>query len=294
MTFIHQLFVSILLAAIAVTSQADQGYPSLREHNDAQLQHGLEQALGNLGLEESVQRGNLSVTLVDITDAFNPRVAAVNGDRMHYAASLPKIAILLGAFVQIERGELELDPATKKSLTEMIRVSSNRAATEMLRRVGSENLAEILQSPQFKLYDPDFNGGLWVGKEYSSNGAWKRDPIHNISHGATAIQAARFYYLLDTDRLVSPELSGVMKEMLSNPGINHKFVKGLTATHPDSKMLRKSGSWKRWHADSALVERDGYKYIMVALAESEEAGSLFPEIATALDRLVIPSKLASL
>jgi len=52
--------------------------------------------------------------------------------------------------------------------------------------------------------------------------------------------------------------------MLSKPGINHKFVKGLMAVHPDSKIFRKSGSWRRWHADSALVERDGHKYIMVA------------------------------
>ena len=70
-------------------------------------------------------------------------------------------------------------------------------------------------------------GGLWVGKEYGKSPAYQRDPLHNISHGATALQTARFYYLLETGRLVGPKLSREMKRMLGKPGIEHKFVKGL-------------------------------------------------------------------
>lgn len=289
----YRLIVFFLFAGVSCGVLAES-YPSLRDCYDSQLQSDLEASIKKLGFKDAVKRKNLSISLVDITDPFQPRVATVNGDQMRYAASLPKIAILLGAFVQIEEGELLLDKKIRKTLTDMIRVSSNSAATQMLRRVGEANLAEILQSPRFKLYDPAYNGGLWVGKEYASGKAWRRDPLHNISHGATAIQVARFFYLLETDRLVSPGLSAEMREILSNPGINHKFVKGLMSTRPDSKIMRKSGSWRRWHADSALVERDGHKYIMVALAESEGAGSWFPQIARELDGLIIPQRLAAL
>jgi hypothetical protein len=113
----------------------------------------------------------------------------------------------------------------------MIRNSSNPAATAILNQVGIAELTVILQSDRFRLYDPEFNGGLWVGKDYSGGLVWKRDPLHNISHGATAMQVARFYYLLATDRLVSPELGKEMREILSKTSIHHKFVRGLKKTH---------------------------------------------------------------
>jgi beta-lactamase class A len=53
-------------------------------------------------------------------------------------------------------------------------------------------------SPRYRLYDPRHYGGLWVGKDYAKSGLWRRDPLHNLSHGATAMQVARFYYLLKT------------------------------------------------------------------------------------------------
>jgi beta-lactamase class A len=38
------------------------------------------------------------------------------------------------------------------------------------------------------------------------------------------MQVARFYYLLETNRLVKSQLTGKMKDILSEPKINHKFV----------------------------------------------------------------------
>ena len=87
---------------------------------------------------------------------------------------------------------MTLDDETLEKLTRMIRNSSNSAATEILQRVGMDYLAELLQSPRYRLYDPERNGGLWVGKAYGKTPAWKRDPLHNLSHGATALQVARF------------------------------------------------------------------------------------------------------
>jgi len=287
----------ISLALLFVTHFAFAGgagsYPSLRDSKDPGLQRALEERLSGLGLAKAVADKRLSVALVDITDPNKPRLAAVNGDEMKYAASLPKIAILLGAFVEIEDGEMALDEATRDSLTRMVRKSSNIEATRMLNKVGKERLLQILQSPRFKLYDPANNGGLWVGKEYGKSPAYLRDPLHNLSHGATAIQTARFFYLLETGRLVDPALTAEMKEMLSHPAINHKFVKGLRS-RPGVKIYRKSGTWSRWHADGAIVEDGKYKFIVVGLAESAKGGEWLSKMVAPLHDLIVPVRVAGL
>jgi len=258
----------------------------LGETCDPALQKGLLSYLNSLHLSRAAHRKNLSVVVVDITDPFAPRMAHVNPDEMMYAASLPKIAILLGAFDRISKGEMTLDEETLDKLKKMIRNSSNAAATEMLNRVGKDYVNELLQSPRYRLYDPQKNGGLWVGKEYGKSPAYQRDPLHHLSHGATAFQVARFYYLLETGQLVSPELSQLMKSILGNPAIEHKFVKGLKKLDPDSRIYRKSGTWKQYHSDSAIIEHNGRRYIAVALAKSPSGGEWLAELIVALDRLV--------
>jgi beta-lactamase class A len=291
----RNLLISLLFlvfsSASTLAEHAKKHFPTLRSAADSQLQRQLEDRLDMLGLHEAVARKQLSVALVDITDKQHPRLAAVNGDEMKYAASLPKIAILLGAFVEIERGSLELDDATRESLTKMIRVSSNREATRMLNQVGKDRLVEILQSPQLRLYDAAGDGGLWVGKEYGKSPAYHRDPLHNLSHGATAFQAARFYYLLETGQLASPALTRQMKSMLGDPAIKHKFVKGLQS-RPTAEIYRKSGTWRHFHADSALVEDGGHKYIVVAIAQHKDGGRWLSRMAAPLHDLIVPTQVA--
>ena len=287
---ISRLFIAIqvfaiLLVSTPVLAESSDRAPRLRESFDPRLQEKLESNLRSLELWSVVENGKLAVALVDIENLGNPRLAAVNGDEMFYAASLPKIAILLGAFVEIERGRLQASAEMRSDLTQMIRHSSNSAATKVLNLVGKERLIEILLSEPYRLYDPAVNGGLWVGKEYASSEAYQRDPLHNLSHGATAIQAARFYYLLETGQLVNWKLAEEMKEILSEPGINHKFVKGLSGI-PDIKIYRKSGSWQRWHSDSVLIEAGRHKYILVALAEDEAGGQWLSRIASSMHRLI--------
>jgi len=260
----------------------------LREHIDAGLQSQVEKALVALDLENAVQSGQVSVALVDVTQLAKPRVAAVNGDRMMYAASLPKIAVLLGAFEKIAQGKLRYDAETERTLERMIRESSNSAATEMMRRVGKEYIAHVLLSPRYRLYDPEHNGGLWVGKDYAKTGVWRRDPLHNLSHGATAMQVARFYYLLQTGNLVTPEYSREMKRILAEPAIEHKFVRALHRVNPDAVVFRKSGTWGTFHSDSVLVERDGHAYIAVALANGARGETWLGQIIVELDRLIFP------
>ena len=285
----YKIYFVIIILIFATPVYTHQLPADLTETCDPRLQKALYQSLVSLNLDKAVNRKELSIVLVDITDPAFPRMAYVNPNEMMYAASLPKIAILLGAFERISDGKMTLDAATRAKLVQMIRNSSNHAATEILNRVGKAYLAALLQSPRYRLYDPERNGGLWVGKEYSKSGTWKRDPLHNLSHGATALQVARFYYLLQTGRLVSPELSRQMKTILGNPAIEHKFVKGLRSVHPETRIYRKSGTWRQYHSDSAIIEHDGRRYIAVALAKSPQGGKWLSDLIVALDKLVFQS-----
>ena len=269
-------------------------YPSLRQSFDRDLQQALETALKKEFRGEykrAVKNKKAAFVVVDLTKLQQPRVACVNPDVMMYAASLPKIAILLGAFVKIERGEITLNDETRAGLIRMIRKSSNADATAILTRVGFEDLAEILQSQRYRLYDPEYNGGLWVGRDYSRGPVWKRDPLHNISHGATAIQVARFYYLAMTGRLISEQYLTDFAEIMSEPGIQHKFVKGLKRANPDAEIYRKSGTWKDFHADSGVIvdKKAGYQYIIVALMEHPKGADIIARFAAVVDEMMVRS-----
>jgi beta-lactamase class A len=258
----------------------------LWDHVDPALQKRVEGALHDLGLGTPIRERRLSVVLVDISEVEQPRVASVNGDVMMYAASLPKIAILLAVYQKAAEGGLEIDDDTREKLEFMIRDSSNSAATELMNRVGKDYIAEVLCSPRYRLYDPARNGGLWVGKDYAKAGLWRRDPLHNLSHGATAMQVARFYYLLEKENLVTPEYSREMKEVLSDTRLRHKFVKVLELINPAALLFRKSGSWRTHHSDSVLAKRDGRGYIAVALSEGAEGSKWLAEIIQVLNDII--------
>jgi beta-lactamase class A len=258
----------------------------LWDHVDPELEKEVRKALDDLGLSKPVQRRKLAVVLVDISKVDEPRVANINGDTMLYAASLPKIAVLLAAFEKMAEGRMPDNAETERQLVDMIRVSSNAAATRMMQRVGKDYIARTLLSPRYRLYDPERNGGLWVGKDYSKAGVWRRDPLHNLSHGATAMQVARFYYMMQRGDLVTPEYSARMKEILSDPGLYHKFVGALMRVNPAAALFRKSGTWRTFHSDSVLVERGRHAYIAVALADSSDGSRWMKEIIVALDGIV--------
>jgi len=235
----------------------------LWEYHDDQLQRGVDRALVELGLHDEARKKQLSVALIDMSKAGPPRVASVNGDVMMYAASLPKIAVLLAAFEKIAQGKMTLDADTEYSLTRMIKASSNYYATEMMHQ---------------------------VGKDYARAGLWRRDPLHNLSHGATAMQVARFYYLLATDNLVTPAYCEKMREILQGSELNHKFVRALHEIDPAAEVSRKSGSWSTFHSDSVLVERDGHRYIAVALSNNAKGSEWLGGIITELDSLVVENR----
>lgn len=276
------------LHAQARTAAAVAGTAVVLPTKDPALQRGLNQVLAEQRYRALRDERRLSVALVDITDPDRLVYAGVEDDRMRYAASLPKIAILAGVFDQIERGNLEYTPELRGKMERMIRNSDNAVSSELIQLVGFQNIARTLQDPRHQLYDRRRGGGLWVGRGFGGLGVWRRDPIANTSHGATARQVARFFVMVERGELVSPWASAEMKEILSDPAIHHKFVLGLEQARPRSVIYRKSGTWQNYHADAALVERDGRTYIAVVLLESptRSSGGVLASLIVRMDQLI--------
>jgi beta-lactamase class A len=301
---VRRIFAAVVAGLVSLCVVADggrtddavpaavSGGDGLRSCSDASLQQRLADIVSAQGLSGAVSTGRLALALVDLSAPGHPHLAMLNGDTMIYAASLPKIAILLGAFVEAEQGRIALDARHLEAITAMVRYSSNVDASRVLGWVGERRLIEILLSPRYAFYDPLGKGGLWVGKSYGASPAFLRDPVAQLSHGATAYQVARFYCLLDAGALVSPQLTAIMKEVLSRPGIHHKFVKGLERV-PGLTLYRKSGTWKEFHSDSVLVEAGEHKYVMVGLARDPGGEDWLERLAQPIHEIVVGSPLVA-
>lgn len=235
-----------------------------------------------------IARKKMAVAIVDLSDPNDIKFARVNGDEMMYAASLPKLAILLAAAQALEDGRLPETPEVLHDMRIMISRSDNEAATRMMDRLGFANIVSVLVDPRYELYDTEL-GGLWVGKRYAKTSKRYPDPLMGLSHAATVTQVCRFYYLLAMGKLVSPQRSQQMLNALADPELHHKFINALDVIAPEAKVYRKSGTWRIWHSDSALVwGPGGRQYIVAALVEDSRGEQILRDLILAVETVLKP------
>jgi len=266
---------------------AETEVPVMTSCFDEVLQHELDKMIAaNPVWKELVANKKMSVGVVDLRNMDHIRYGAINGDNMMYAASLPKIAVLLASQDAIAKGELAETDEVKEDMRLMISRSNNEATTRMMDRVGFEKIATVMQDPKYNFYDKEHGGGLWVGKRYAADGYRHGDPLKNISHGASVEQVCRFYYMLTFGQLVSRERSAEMLNIMEKPELHHKFVNTLDRIAPNARIFRKSGTWSKYHADSVLVwQNDGKRrYILVALIEDEGGEAMMRELVVPVER----------
>ncbi|WP_298369078.1 serine hydrolase [uncultured Lutibacter sp.] len=253
------------------------------------LQKGLELELNNNPKWRNlIQQNKLAVGVIDLSDQSNIEYARINGNHMMYAASLPKIAILLAAMDAIDKGELKETPEVKNDMKLMISKSSNQAATKMIDKLGFDKIEGVLTDEKYQLYDEEHGGGLWVGKRYGGTGNTNREPLKNLSHAATVNQVCRFYYLLANGKLVNYKRSKQMLDILENPALHHKFVNTLDQIAPNARLFRKSGSWKNFHSDSILVwgKDPKRRYILVALVDDAYGERIIRNLVKPIEKVL--------
>lgn len=267
----------------------DSKIQPLRQLLDSTLQATLEKEITKNPIwKKLVSQKKMAVGLVDLSDPENVRFARVNGNHMMYAASLPKIAILLAAMDAIEKGELIETKEVTKDMVLMISKSNNAASTRMIDRVGYEKLEAVMTDPKYEFYDEDKGGGLWVGKRYGGGGKTNREPLKNLSHAASVTQVCRYYYLLANGKLVNEMRSKQMLSIMEDPALHHKFVNTLDKIAPNARLFRKSGSWKSYHSDSILVwgENPNRRYVLVALIDDPRGEQIIRSLVKPIEKVL--------
>jgi len=250
-------------------------------HTDPSLQAQVEKIDTELREKFGMKPDQTSVGVLDLTKA--ERLAMINGDRMDYGASVPKIGILLAYFDLTPRAAFELDPTIRKELGRMIKVSDNEMASKYSHLLGLRPIQAVLT--KYKLWDEMHGGGIWVGKHYGKDKERYGDPVGDNSHAATVRQLLRYFLLLEQDKLVSPAASKTMKEIFASPDIpfdDIKFVKALK-DREGVTLYRKWGTWEDWHHDCAVVTGPGRHYILVAMTKHPQGDDYLVDLATNVD-----------
>lgn len=263
----------------------------IAEIESSELQKILEKEIyKNKTWRRLIKGKQMSIGIVDLSDSTKFKYAGLNDNFMMYAASLPKIAILLAAMDALDKGELKDSEEIREDLRLMISKSNNRASTRMIDRLGYKKIEEVLRAPAIKLYDEKVGGGLWVGKRYAAAGKRNPDPIKGLSHAATTRQVCNFYYQLAMGNLISTEKSTEMLEIMKDPALHHKFVNTLDIVAPKADVYRKSGSWRNYHSDSALVWGPERKYIIVALVDNDYGEQIIRNLVRPLEKVLNKSR----
>jgi beta-lactamase class A len=232
-------------------------------------------------------------TAVGLLDLKTRRVAMIHPDRIEYAASVPKVGILLAYFqLHPEAAAGKLDEQTRHELGLMAKASNNEMAAKFSREMGLREVQKVLNDYGF--YDASRGGGIWVGKHYGKGGERIGDPVADHSHGATVRQLLRFWLMLDQGQLVSPAASKLMQEIFASPEVPHddiKFVRALKGREGDVQILRKWGTWQDWRHDSALImdAAGTRRYILVALTQHPKGDDYLVELARQVDDLLKPA-----
>lgn len=268
---------------------ADTDIKPLNSLGNTGLQYRLERELmSNPTWKALMKAKKMAVGIVDLKDPEHAKYASINGNYMMYAASLPKIAILLSSMDAIEKGELKENQTIRDDMRLMISKSNNEASTRMIDRLGYDKIQSVMTDPKYKFYDEALGGGLWVGKRYGGGGDTNREPLKNLSHAATVDQVCRYYYMLANGKLVNRDRSKQMLEIMGDPELHHKFVNTLDDIAPDAKLYRKSGSWKNFHSDSVLVwgNDSDRRYILVALIEDAGGEQIIRDLVRPVEKVL--------
>jgi beta-lactamase class A len=278
--------VALFAACATVEPRMDERLQRFTLDHGTKVDPELQAALEGIDARLRAKHGmTADQTAVGVLDLKRIRLAMIRPDHIEYAASVPKIGILLGWFQLHPEAARELNPQTRHELGLMTKASNNEMATKFSRQLGLRAIQEVLNAQKF--YDAGHGGGIWVGKHYGKSDERIPDPVGGHSHAATVRQLLRFYLLLEQGRLVSPEASKVMREIFASPEIPHdqiKFMKGLAGR--DVQIIRKWGSWENWLHDTAVVAGPGRHYVIVALTRHPKGDDYLEEFSAAVDDLM--------
>lgn len=284
------LLAGLILAATAPTTTGPTSQPSITINyetpTDAALQTTLDAIDAACRKPFEMTAEHTAVGLVDLQTG---RVAMLRPDREEYAASVPKVGILLAYFTLKPDAAAKLDATTRHELGLMAKQSNNEMAAKFSRELGLKPIQKVLNDAGF--YDAARGGGLWVGKHYGKGDERYPSPVGNNSHAATVRMLLKYFVMLERDQLVSPAASQAMRDIFRSPDLEPNalyFVKALK-DRPGVSLYRKWGLWQEWHHDAAVITGPGRHYVLVALTRHAKGGEYLEALAKSVDDAMTPA-----
>jgi beta-lactamase class A len=279
--------VLCVAGSVSASGQTNNSFVNYTLDYDALINPSLQVRLEKIDADLRGKYGMTTAqTAVGVLDLNTLRLAMIHPDRGEYAASVPKVGILLAYFQLHPEAATNLSAQTRHELGLMAKASNNEMAAKFSRELGLKQIQAVLNSYHF--YDTNHGGGIWVGKHYGQGDERYGDPIGDNSHAATVRQLLRYFLMLERGKLVSPAASKTMREIFASPDIPHddiKFVKGLEGR--DVQIIRKWGSWEDWFHDTAVVTGGGRHYILVGLTKHPKGDEYLVDLAKAVDDLMV-------
>src|SRR4051812_16778995 len=197
LSFIVTSFALLGLVAVATATDVPRDFTlNFSTPTHANLQQQLAKVDESIRAKFGMTSQQTAVGVLDLSTP-TPRLAMLNPDRETYAASVPKIGILLTYFALKPEASQpgKLDQTVRQELGEMIKLSSNEMASKYSHELGLKNIQRVLD--EYHFYDKDHGGGIWVGKHYGKDAERYVSPVGNNSHAATVRQLLRYYVLLE-------------------------------------------------------------------------------------------------
>lgn len=240
---------------------------------DAELRGTIEAALGD-------RKDEVSVVVVRPSDG---RAAFVEGDRVFYAASLFKLAILYEAGLRLSRGELTLEEhleiseedlaqdlgtiefqerdedgnlTVQSALEAMVTVSDNSTAVALLHLFGGAAIDQTLRD---------------MGIEDTS--------VNTTELPTTARDVARIMDAIVAGEGLDPATQELLMQMLARQTVRSGIPRGLPKGVESGN---KTGTWEDITHDVAYVQADTGVYVIAVLTATDRDWDVIRDVSKAV------------
>jgi beta-lactamase class A len=240
--------------------------------------------------DRSLQRDQVALTVVDLSDPTRAQQASVRGGELIYPASVIKLFYLAAAHRWLEDGKLTDTPELRRALRDMIVDSSNDATHYVIDLLTGTTSGPELPEAEIKLWFERRNAvtgyfsdlgytGVIANKKPWSDGPYGREsqairlftPKRNM---LTTDATARLLVEIFSDRCVTPARSAEMRALLArdpaaktdDPDDQALFIGPALPT--GAKLWSKAGWTSQTRHDAAYIELpSGKKLVLVIFTE---------------------------
>lgn len=186
------------------------------------------------------RRGSVSFAVIDARGRLHHR----GGTRRYQSASVTKALLLVAALRQVGDGR-PVPPGLARDLDPMIRLSGNRAAHRVYRRVGADAALQAVAR----------RAGM---RRIGTNGTWSNVLI-------TAVDVARFFRAADR---LTPRRHRAYARRLLTTVVGRQSWGIPRVARPAGWDVRFKGGWRRGIIhQGAVAERDGRRVALAVLTD---------------------------